>query len=130
MASEATDVSGTGIPDSSVETLKRLKQVETESETKLSAAKSESEQAIKALAEETDKILRAAQQDLEKARESRLAAVRTEAEDAAKKLLDDGRVQAEAIGSSRRNLTAQEKDRLLSIVLGQFQTTSKSRNPA
>jgi vacuolar-type H+-ATPase subunit H len=105
---------------SNVEALKRVKAVEREAETRVGLLRTEGGAALKRLADEADAAVQKARQEAAALREAALAESRARAESDASRLLEEGRLAAQAIAAKAGQGVAAKRAQVLKIVLGPF----------
>lgn len=107
-------------PVGSLDELKRVKDTETEWTERLRAARENADATLKRLREEAEGRIGLARTAAQQAREERMRAAQQEAEREAAKVLADGDQQVEAIVSGAGQRPDDQRDAILSAVLGEF----------
>ena len=123
MASEAVPGSA-GAASGSTETLRRVKQVETDLESKLAAAKAESERLLAQVRAEVEQAIRAAQAESEKARDLAVSSARTKLEGEADAIVRAGEAEAKQVETRLTVDLSALRQKLLSAVLAGFTEVS------
>lgn len=111
---------------SPVEALRRLKEVETETEARLAAAREAAAGKLRALTEELEAGLSGLRHELERARERDLQAAREGAEREAAAILEEGRRAVAALEGRPATLPEARRSELVRVVLGAFHPGSGS----
>src|SRR5487761_2140833 len=107
-------------PVGSLDELKRVEDTETEWTERLRAARENADATLKRLREEAEGRIGLARTAAQQAREERMRAAQQEAEREAAKVLADGDQQVEAIVSGAGQRPDDQRDAILSAVLGEF----------
>ncbi|MCI4366662.1 MAG: hypothetical protein L3K08_02800 [Thermoplasmata archaeon] len=116
MSNEAAPMSSGG----SIESLRILKEIETESEARLNKVRAESEAALKRLKDEAEAAVHAARAESNAQREGTLAEARKVAEAEATVILNEGRQAAQRLEVRSTQAVSAKRDGVLGIVLGEF----------
>jgi vacuolar-type H+-ATPase subunit H len=116
MSSEAAPASSGG----SIESLRLLKEVETDAEARVQKVRADAESGLKRLKDEAEAAVHAARADANAHRESALAEARKLAEAEASKILNEGRQAAQRLEVKSTQAVSAKRDGVLGIVLGEF----------
>ena len=110
----------------SIEALKELKQLETESEQKLKAAVEAGERTLRQLREEAEAVVHAARQAAERTREETLQRARATVQAEADRVIADGEKVAAQIVPKTAAEIRRTKEKILQAVLAGFRSSSGS----
>jgi vacuolar-type H+-ATPase subunit H len=111
-------------PDS-LESIKRVKSVESEAEARLSRLQEEIRQEMQTLTRESEELLLGARAESERSREQRLEGARVEADREAERLLSQGSARAEEIQGKSPEELASLREPILDEILGEFRAKTK-----
>ena len=112
-------------PTGSTETLRRVKQVETDLESKLAEARAESDRVLAGLRTEAEQAVRAAQADAEKVRDEAVHAARTRLEAEAEAIVKAGETEARSIEAGAKVDLDSLRSKLLKVALSGFTEASE-----
>ncbi|HYK94044.1 MAG TPA: hypothetical protein VEY07_08415 [Thermoplasmata archaeon] len=119
MAAEAVP-GGDAATSGSTETLRRVKQVETDLETKLAATRAETERLLAQVRADVELMIRSGQAESEKARDLAVTSARSKLEAEADAILRAGEAEAQKVETTLKvDLTAM-RQKLLGVVLAGF----------
>lgn len=107
-------------PVASVEALRRLKEIETEWETKLTQARAEAVQRVAKAREAAEAAVAEARAEVDRAREALLTSARATAQAEAERIVTAGRAEADKVAGAARTASASLKAKLLDAVVGDF----------
>ena len=112
--------------ETSVEALRRLKEVETEWEAKLSAARAAAEKRIQLARDSAEALVTKVRPEVERQRETVLSTARSAAQSEADRIVRDGEAKARETMEVSAKLSPTARSKVLATVLAGFQSDARS----
>jgi vacuolar-type H+-ATPase subunit H len=114
------------IAETSIDALRQLKQVETETAAKLAQAKADAQEQIQRARDSAESMLAEVRRAVERERESILQSARSDAQADATRIVAEGEQRAASVADGATQGAGRLKAKLLDAVLGEFRPSGVS----